>query len=127
MEVPTSDLTTTIDAWLDAYGEPDEARRGALIAQVWAPAGTLADPPLEGTGHAEISGLAAAALQKFPGNRFRRTSGVDAHRGYARYSWALVGPDGQVAVEGMDVAQVDGDGKLLRVAGFFGDLPALAA
>lgn len=118
-----SDLTTTIDTWLDAYGEPDEARRAELIAQVWVPAGTLADPPFEGTGHAEIAGLVAAALHRFPGHRFRRTSGIDAHHGYARYSWELVGPDGQVAVGGLDVAQVDDDGRLLRVAGFFGDLP----
>lgn len=122
-----SGLTTTIDTWLDAYGEPDETRRADLIAQVWAPAGTLADPPFEGTGHAEISGLVAAALQQFPGHRFRRTSGIDAHHGYARYSWELIGPDGQLAVGGLDVAQVDKDGKLVRVAGFFGDLPARQA
>ncbi len=121
------DLTTTVDSWLEAYGEPDETRRAELIAQVWAPAGSLADPPFEGAGHAEIGGLVAAALQRFPGHRFRRTSGIDAHHGYARYAWELVGPDGQVAVAGLDVAQVDEDGRLVRVAGFFGDLPALAA
>jgi hypothetical protein len=32
-----SDLATTIDTWLDAYGEPDESRRVDLIDQVWAP------------------------------------------------------------------------------------------
>lgn len=122
-----SDLTTTIDTWLDAYGEPDPVRRADLIARVWAPAGTLADPPFEGTGHAEISGLVTAALQQFPGHRFRRTSGVDAHHGFARYAWELVGPDGQLAVRGLDVVEVGGDGKLLRVTGFFGDLPAAAA
>lgn len=122
-----SDITMTIDTWLDAYGEPDETRRTGLIAQVWAPHGTLADPPFEGTGHAEINGLVAAALRQFPGHRFRRTSGVDAHHGYARYSWDLVGPDGQVAVSGLDVAEVDDEGRLVRVAGFFGELPAQAA
>lgn len=122
-----SDLTTTIDTWLDAYGEPDDTRRAGLIAQVWALEGTLADPPFEGTGHAEISGLVAAALQQFPGHRFRRTSGVDSHHGYARYSWELVGPEGQLAVSGLDMARVDEDGKLVLVAGFFGDLPARSA
>jgi hypothetical protein len=122
-----SDLTTTIDTWLDAYGEPDEARRAGLIAQVWAPTGTLADPPFEGTGHAEINSLAAAAQQQFPDHRFRRTSGIDAHHRYARYSWELVAPDGEIAVGGLDVAQVDEDGRLLQVAGFFGDPPTPAA
>lgn len=83
-----SDLTTTIDTWLDAYGEPDETRRADLITRVWAPTGTLVDPPFEGTGHGEISGLVAAALQHYPGHRFRRTSGIDAHHRHARYSWS---------------------------------------
>jgi hypothetical protein len=123
MEVPMSDLTTTVDTWLAAYGEPDGARRAEMIAQVWAPTGTLADPPFEGTGHAEISGLADTAQQRFPAHQFRRTSGIDSHHGFARYSWEFVGPDGAVAVAGLDLAQVDGDGRLLRVTGFFGELP----
>jgi hypothetical protein len=45
-----SDLATTIDTWLDAYGEPDETRRVFLIDQVWAPARRLADPPFTGSG-----------------------------------------------------------------------------
>jgi hypothetical protein len=122
-----SDLTTTIDSWLDAYGEPDENRRADLIAKVWAPTGNLADPPFEGTGHTAISGLAAVAQQQFPGHRFHRTSGIDAHHGYARYCWELVGPDGAVAVAGLDVVHVDANGQLLQVAGFFGDPPARAA
>ena len=31
-----SDLTATIDTYLDAYGEPDATRRAKLIEQVWA-------------------------------------------------------------------------------------------
>lgn len=69
-----------------------------------------------GAGHAGTGGLAAAALHRFPGHRFRRTSGVDTHHGYARYSWELVGPGGELAVDGMDVAQVGEDGNLLRAA-----------
>jgi SnoaL-like domain len=117
-----SDLATTIDTWLDAYGEPDESRRVDLIDQVWAPAGRLADPPFAGSGHAQINQLAAAALNQFPGHRFRRTSGIDSHHNFARYSWEMVGPDGQTAAVGLDLAEVDDDGRLVGVVGFFGDL-----
>lgn len=118
-------LTTTIDTWLDAYGEPDDTRRADLIGQVWASTGTLADPPFEGTGVAEIHALAGAAQQQFPGHRFRRTSGIDSHHQYARYTWDLLDPDGGIAVAGLDVARVDEHGKLVQIAGFFGDPPAL--
>lgn len=111
---------TTIDTWLTAYGEPDAGRRAELVADVWAPDGELIDPPLAGAGHDTLVALADAVLGHYPGHTFRRTSAVDAHHAFARYSWELVGPDGQVAVAGLDVAELGADGKLRRVVGFFG-------
>jgi hypothetical protein len=119
-----SDMTATIDSNLDAYGEPDAARRQALISQAWAGDGHLVDPPLDGRGHDGIDGMFAAVQGQFAGHRFRRTTGVDAHHEFARYGWELVAPDGSVTLGGMDVAQFDDDGKLVRVVGFFGDPPA---
>jgi hypothetical protein len=117
-----SDLTTIIDTHLEAYGEPDEARRMTLIEKVWAPDGVLLDPPLDGTGHDGISAAAAAVNQHYPGHRFRRTTAIDEHHDVARYGWELVGRDGAVAIAGVDVVEVR-DGQLQRVAGFFGELP----
>lgn len=118
----TSD--TLVDTWLRAYGEPDAATRAALIEQVWAADGVLADPPFTGAGHAGIAGLAAAVQDHYPGHTFRRTSAVDAHHDVARYTWEMVGPDGAVALTGTDVVTLGPDGRLARVAGFFGDPPA---
>jgi hypothetical protein len=120
-------LATTIDTYLDAYGETDAVRRDALIAEVWAADGRLADPPFEGVGHDGISALSDVVFEHFPGHTFRRTTGIDAHHGVARYGWDLVGPDGAVAVGGVDIAEIGDDGRLVRVTGFFGDLPALDA
>ncbi len=117
------DTTTTVDAYLAAYGEPDDARRHELIGQAWAADGSLIDPPLTGHGHRGISEMAAALQQQFAGHRFERTSGVDAHHGHLRYSWRLVGPDGSVAVTGTDVGELAPDGRLRQVVGFFGELP----
>lgn len=117
-----TDLATTIDTHLTAYCEPDPATRRALVDQVWAADGELLDPPLEGRGHEAIAGLADAVLGHYPGHRFTRTTEVDAHHGYARYGWELVGPDGVVAITGVDVARVTDDGRLAQVVGFFGNL-----
>jgi hypothetical protein len=118
-----NDLTTTIDTYLEAYGEPDGNRRIALIEQVWAPDGHLFDPPIDGAGHTGIDQMFAAVQSQFAGHTFRRSTGIDAHHGIARYGWELVAGDGSVTLAGMDVAVVGDDGKLTRVAGFFGDLP----
>lgn len=120
----TATVESTIDAYLAAYGEPDTTRRSTLIESVWAVDGHLVDPPLDGKGHVGISEMAAAMLAHFAGHSFRRSTGVDEHHGIARYGWELVAPDGSVTLAGMDVAEFAGDGKLARVAGFFGDLPA---
>src|SRR3712207_1006100 len=122
MTTTESTLTTTIDRHLTAYGEPDAALRAGLIAEAWAEDGRLVDPPATGEGHDGISALAGAVQQQFPGHRFRRTSDVDAHNDAARYAWELVGPDGTVAVSGIDVAEVAPDGRLRRITGFFGEL-----
>jgi hypothetical protein len=118
-----SDLEATIDTYLEAYGETDEQRRSELIAKVWAADGQLIDPPLDGKGHDGIAAMASALVGQFPGHVFRRTSGIDAHHGFARYGWALVAGDGTVTLTGTDVAELTDAGRLARVTGFFGDLP----
>jgi hypothetical protein len=120
-----SDITTIVDTYLAAYGEPDPAVRRTLIEQCWSPTGTLADPPFEASGHDALDATFAAVQAQFPGQSFRRTSAVDTHHRVARYGWELVGPEGAVSVAGMDVAHVGDDGRLVNVAGFFGPLPAL--
>lgn len=122
-----SDLQTTIDTHLAAYGEPDAQRRAELFARVWARDGQLIDPPLDAVGLDAISGMAAAVQGQFPGHTFRRTSAVDEHHGFARYEWELVAPDGTVAITGIDVAELGEDGRLVRVVGFLGPIAAREA
>lgn len=117
-------LTEVIDRYLAAWSEPDPTRRAVLIAQVWAADGRLIDPPLAAEGHGGIGEMAAALQSQFPGHRFRRASGIDAHHDYLRFAWELVGPDGAVALAGLDVGELAADGRLRRITGFFGDLPA---
>lgn len=118
-----SDVTTTIDTYLEAYGEPDATRRRKLVSEVFAPDAHLVDPPLDGQGHEGIDAAFGAVQRQFAGHSFRRVSGVDAHHDIARYGWEMVAPDGSVALAGMDVVVLDDAGRLTKVVGFFGELP----
>ncbi len=122
----TTNLTQTIDSHLEAYAMADADRRNSLVAANWSVDGELLDPPLEGRGRAEISALADVVVTHYAGHSFRRTTAVDAHHGFARYGWDLVGPDGAVAVSGIDIVQFDEVGKLLRIVGFFGPMEPVA-
>jgi hypothetical protein len=123
----TTDITSTIDAHLEAYALRDAERRNALVAENWNADGELLDPPLEGRGHDEISALADVVLTHYANHSFRRTTAVDTHHGFARYGWDLVGPDGSIAVNGIDIVQFDDAGKLLRIVGFFGPMTPVEA
>lgn len=123
--ITTRTTTELVDGYLSAYGEPDPARRAALIESVWAFDGRLVDPPATGEGHDGIAALADSLAGQFPGHRFRRSSGIDEHHGFARYAWELVDPAGDVALTGIDVMQIGSDGLVMQVVGFFGALPAI--
>jgi hypothetical protein len=111
-----------VETYFAMWNEPDAARRGEQIARAWSPDGRYLDPALEAEGYAALGEMVAAVHERFPGHRFRRVSGVDAHHGELRFAWELAAPDGAVAVAGLDVGTLAPDGRLQRVTGFFGEL-----
>ena len=118
-----SDVENTVDTYLAMWNETDAARRAEHIERAWAADGEYVDPQLEAEGHAGLSHMVEAVQTRFPGYRFRRTSGVDAHHDRVRFAWELAAPDQTVAVAGIDVGVVGGDGRLRSITGFFGEPP----
>ena len=116
-------IATLVDGWLAAYADPDAARRLAVIRDSWNAEGRLVDPPLEARGHQGISDQAATLLAQFPGHRFERSTGIDAHHQFLRYGWKLVDGNGTAVLEGVDVMELDVDGRIARIIGFFGAQP----
>lgn len=125
LDPTATDVAPTVDAYLEAFGEPDPVRRRSLIGDAFGPDGSLTDPPLTGVGHQGLDEMFVIAQAHYEGHTFRRTSGVDVHHGFARYEWELVAPDGAIAVAGTDFARLDDDGRLTDVVGFFGPIPAI--
>ena len=120
-------LNETITTYLEMLNETDAARRTMLAEQVWADDAHWTDPPFEATGRAEIVDAVGGVQEQFPGHTFRQVSGVDVHHDVFRFAWELVAPDGSVLVGGIDVGRLADDGRISRINGFLGDLPALAA
>ena len=116
-------IATLVDGWLAAYADPDASRRLAVIRDSWNAEGRLVDPPLEARGHQGISDQAATLQSQFPGHRFERSSGIDAHHQFLRYGWKLVDADCAAVLQGVDVMELDVDGRIARVVGFFGAQP----
>jgi hypothetical protein len=119
-----SDVTKTVDAYVATWNETDPAKRLETIRTAWTDEGHYVDPLMESKGHEGLSAMIEGVQAQFPGHRIRRTSGVDLHHTLIRFGWELVGDDGTVAVAGLDVGVLADDGRLSRIAGFLGDLPA---
>jgi hypothetical protein len=119
----TVDVTTTVDTYLAMWNEPDRATRLALIERAWTTEGRYVDPVQEAQGHDALSAMVDAIQAQFPGQRFRRQSGVDAHHDQVRFAWDLAAADGAVTVAGIDVGVVADDGRLVSITGFFGEPP----
>jgi hypothetical protein len=119
----TTTDTTIIDRYFDMWNAEDEAGRRAAVADAWATDARYVDPMLEADGHDGLVAMVAGVQAQFPGHRFRRTTGVDAHHEAVRFGWELFAPDGTVVVAGIDVGELDGAGRLRRITGFFGEPP----
>lgn len=113
-------IDRVVDGYFAMWNETDAERRRELIASTWAPEAGYVDPLLEAAGAAGLDTMVDAVHEQFPGHRFQLTSSIDTHHDRARWSWALVGPDGgQPVVAGVDVARLAPDGRLREVVGFF--------
>ena len=115
-----ADAAAVVERWFTALNEPDGARRAPLVEEAWTPDGRWVDPPFEGEGHAGINEMVDAVYSHYPDHRFRLAGEVDAHHDALRVVWELVSPAGDVVLAGTDVGQLDGDGRLTRITGFFG-------
>lgn len=105
------------------WGTADRAARDRLLERVWAAEGTYSDPaPTHAVGRAALSAVIERLHGQLPGARFR-CSGAQAHHDVLRFTWVLLAADGAERLRGMDFGEVDADGRLRRIVGFFGPPP----
>ena len=115
----------TVDLYTAAWHEPDAAARRALLEQAWADDGVYCDPTAIAAGREALVEHLGAFQERMPGHAIVLTSGVDEHDRRLRFSWRMLGPDGNPVIDGMDFGELDADGRLTRIDGFFGPWPPL--
>ena len=110
---------TAIDNYFSCWNEPGGVRRLELIEAGWADEARSVDPLADVTGHVAISEMMGAVQQQFPGHRFKLVGEPAAHHDVLHWSWSLVDADGSKVIGGIDVARLDGDGRISELTGFF--------
>jgi len=118
---------TTVAAYCQAWSTADRAAREKLLAQVWTPDGIYSDPePTVARGRMALSVEIESFLRKYPGSHFR-CSAPQIHHQAMRFAWVLLRADGTQWTQGMDFGELAADGRIRRIVGFFGPLPAVTA
>lgn len=111
-----------IDAYLDAWNEPQADQRRQILAQVMTDDAAYADPAKQVDSRTGVVEYIGEVLSKYPGGRIVRTSEVDAYHLVCRFNWQLVKADGTKLPESVDFVEFATDGRIRRVTGFFGSL-----
>ena len=122
-----TDVDTIVGAYGAAWLEANEAERRRLLEASWSEDGVYQDPTASVVGREALIRHIADFHKRLPGTTIVFASGVDHHHGKFHFLWKMVGPDGQVAAEGRDFGEFDDDGRICRIAGFFGPPPPLPA
>jgi hypothetical protein len=122
---------TTVPACLPnllaAWNEYDPEKLRALVEASLTEDVAFTDPDYKIIGIDAFINQINEVRAREGGGKLIATSGVDMHHDRARYSWALVRPDG-TRLEGFDAVQLDLEqGKISRIDGFFGALPAVGS
>src|SRR5271156_6309744 len=121
---------TGIDEIVSAYGaawaDVDDAQRRRLLEIAWSEDGVYQDPTADISGREALAQHIAGFRKRLPGSTIVITSGVDHHHGKFHFLWKMIGSEGQTVLEGRDFGELDRNGRIRCIAGFFGPPPPLA-
>ena len=117
------DVARRIDHLMEAVFVDDDGERLARLTEHVAPDFVYVSPEAVFDGAVGLSD-AFARFRRGPwrGTTLRRTSDVDMHHGYFRYTWQRM-ERGTVRVEGWSFGSVDETGAIDRVVAFEGLVP----
>jgi hypothetical protein len=119
-EVDTAEVVST---YVQAWHERDRATRRRLLEQTWAEDGVYADPGGTIEGREALIEAIADFHERRPGVRIEVRGAIDGFGRHFRFVWATLNEGGEVLREGIDVGQLDEDGRIASIIGFFGITP----
>lgn len=114
------DLKRVITTYIAAWQELNPKARLDLLSQCFTEFGRYVDPMEDVHGRVQLSQHIGEIL-KDTGGRVELTSEPVTHHDVVHFTWHMVGGDGLIMVGGHDFARVGVDGKIVHLAGFFGD------
>jgi hypothetical protein len=107
-----------VDAYRDAWNEPDADRRLDQLAQIWAACAEFVDPMARVEGPVEVSRHIDEVRERFPGLHLSWKGPLQRSRNWMQFRWELTS-DGRSPLRGHDVVELGDDGRIERLASFW--------
>lgn len=107
-----------VDAWFEAWAEPDLERRQATLDRIATSDVCFRDRFGNTDGIADLMPHISAALRFMPGIRMQRLGDVRHCQGTVLAEWVARGPDGHDRARGTNVFALTPDGRIQSVTGF---------
>lgn len=107
----------TLDAFVQAWNEPDDGLRRSLLERAWADEGKFVDGSGRVEGRAALHAHIGNLLGRWPTRRLRSRGWLEQMGGRSGFRWTLQGQPGS-EVHGYALTEVDDAGRLTDVACF---------
>jgi hypothetical protein len=117
------DTSAVVEIYVRAWHERDESSRRRLLEESWAANGIYTDPEETIVGRDALFEAIAAFHEQRPDGRIEVRSRIDEFGRYFRFVWATVDGSGAARREGVDFGQLDVEGRIASIVGFFGVVP----
>ena len=108
-----------VDAWFGAWSESDESAREKMLARVATPAITVRDRYSALDGIADLAPHITASQRFMPGLRPERRGDIRQCQATLLVDWVALGPDGASRAAGTNVFDLNPDGLIQSVTGFW--------
>lgn len=117
-----SEKPRALERMLEMWNEHDLGKVRAYIEEIFSEDVIFIDPANSIVGHEAFEKMVREFRTGLPDAVCSHSSGVDAHHGLHRYHWEIHQGD-ELFISGFDVTEIDSDGMISRVEGFFGSIP----
>ena len=111
--------SVSLDAYAAAWNESDAAKRAAHLETAWAVDGVYCDPTARVTGRDALSEHIGSLRESLGEFEITSTSAYDEHHGFVHWRWRMTKDSGEPMIDGFDVAQIDDNGQVALIVGFF--------
>jgi uncharacterized protein YndB with AHSA1/START domain len=114
-----ADAQTSVDRWFAAWSDPDAATRDAALTALAADGIRMSDRFSAIAGLEDLIEHVAASRRFMPGVRLEREGHVRQCQGLVLSDWIARSADGRQLATGTNVFDLNGDGKIESVTGFW--------